>query len=411
MKTVLFLTSRLPLPADDGRSKTLDQYCNMLSKHCRIILVSLKGKKDKNKQANYFEAVEELEYPSFFKKLTNVLMLSFLRGYPLQVSGVYSKVSQKKINEIIKKYQPDIIICDMIRTARYIIKSKNNKAIKILDMDDLLSNRYKSSINTKEDPLGQFKDMLPKRVIKLIRFFHLNRAILSFEFHAMKKQELKSKKYFDKIILVSPKETKLLKEEAKTDKVITWPVCIEKSFNQDFDFYDPYCIGFLGNMDASQNQTTLMYICKEILPILPKKYTILVIGKCSQETKAKYYEYENVQFTGFVDSIDSYIKQCLCLLAPIQYGSGIKIKVLESMGLGIPVLTSIIGVEGLLVEHEKNVLICAEPKDYVKSIEWVCNSENRKKIIEEAFNYLKENHSYELCEKIMLNEILGEKSI
>ena len=117
MKKVLFLTSRLPLPADDGRSVTLKQYLDMLSSECEVGIVSLKGKKNKNEQAQYLKFVEELEYPSFIGKLINVMFMSILGGYPLQVAGVYSKKSQKKFNRIVAEFKPDIIICDMIRTS------------------------------------------------------------------------------------------------------------------------------------------------------------------------------------------------------------------------------------------------------------------------------------------------------
>lgn len=409
MKKILFLTSRLPYPIDDGRSLTLKQYMDILSKHFQVAIVSLKGKKDSNNQPKYLQFVKKISYPSFIEKMKNVLCLSLFRGYPLQVSGVYSKKSQRIFNQIVEEYQPDIIICDMIRTSRYLRKCKYDKAMRILDMDDMLSKRYINSLKTKEDPLGQFKDMLPSFFLKFISIFHLNKFILKFEAKRMKKSEIKEVKYYDKVILVSPSETKRLNELTNTNKVVTWPVCIDSIGEETSVEFNKNQIAFLGNLDVSQNQSTLKYICENILPLLENNYYILVIGKCSETSKELFKDYSRLQFTGYVVDIKEYLQKSFCLLAPIQYGSGIKIKILQSMGFSLPVITSLIGVEGLDVTDKKEILIANTSEEYVEKISWLQTEENRQNIIKEGIKYLKENHSYALGEQIMIQSLKEEK--
>ena len=409
MKKILFLSSRLPNPIDDGRSLTLKQYLDMLSKHFQVAVVSLKGKKDPSNQPQYLDFIKEIPYPSFVEKIKNVLCLSLFRGYPLQVSGVYSKKSQKIFNQIVEEYQPDIIICDMIRTSRYIQKCKYDKAMRILDMDDMLSKRYMNSLKTKEDPLGQFRDMLPPLFLKLISIFHLNKFILKFEAKRMKKSEIKDVKNFDKVILVSPLETKRLNELANTNKVVTWPVCIDSIEEEAHVEFNKNQIAFLGNLDVSQNQSTLKYICENILPLLEDNYYILAIGKCSESSKELFKDYSRVQFTGYVDDIKRCLQKSFCLLAPIQYGSGIKIKILQSMGFSLPVVTSPIGVEGLYVTDQKEILIANTSEEYVEKITWLQNEENRQNIIQEGIKYLKTNHSFQLGEQIMIKSLEEDK--
>lgn len=405
MKKVLFLTSRLPLPADDGRSVTLKQYLDMLSSECEVGIVTLKGKKNKNEQAPYLKFVEELEYPSFVGKLTNVMFMSMIGGYPLQVAGVYSKKSQKKFNKIVTEFKPDIIICDMIRTSKYLKKCKY-ECTKVLDMDDVLSKRYRSSIEAKEDPLGQFKDMLPSFALKIMKLLHCNSLLLKMESKRMVKHEINSVRYFDKVILVSPKEVDELSKITNSDKIFSWPVCVEEKKILSNLSYDKNQICFLGNMDASQNQGTLKYICEKILPKLDKKYHLLVVGKCNENNKNMFREYPRVRFTGFVDSVDEFIHNSLCLLAPIQYGSGIKIKILESMALGLPVITSTIGAEGLSVENGKELFVLSNEDEYVKAIDKLQNVDTRERMIKESLNYVNNNHSFTLGKKIMKEKLL-----
>lgn len=406
-KKVLFLSSRLPYPANDGRSATLLQYIEMLSKYCDISLVSFNNDKDVSRQPTYLKFVEELKYPSFLKKMKNVIWLSFFKGFPLQIAGVYSKKSQKKFDEIVNAYKPDIIICDMLRTSLYLRKCKY-KCEKILDMDDMLSNRYYLSINSKEDALGQFKDSLPKIFVKLVNFFHLNKLMLKIEAKKMRKNEIKSTKYFEKIIFVSPVEAHKFNDMTKKNNAFSWPVCVKMEDKNSIDNIEIISnrLCFLGNMDAVQNQSTLKYICENIFPKLEGQYELLVIGKCSQENMELFSKYHFVKFTGFVDSVLPYVKSSLCMIAPIQYGSGIKIKILDSMRFGVPIITSNIGVEGLEVQNGVELFI-ANDEDYNQIIFNLKNDLNyRNIIINNAFKYIAKKHSYELGEKVLLDKIL-----
>lgn len=408
-KKVLFLTTRLPYPANDGRSVTLLQYLDMLSKYCDVAIVSFNNDKDVNNQPDYLEFVQVINYPSFLTKLWNVFSLSLLRGYPLQISGVYSKKSQKIFNKIVDDYKPDIIICDMLRTSLYLRKCPY-KCEKILDMDDMLSNRYYLSINSNEDPLGQFKDSLPSFFVKLLNVFHLNKLMLKIEAKKMRKNELKAINYFSKIIFVSPIEVEKYNKLTNDNKAFSWPVCVklENELENEVEIKkDTLC--FLGNMDAVQNQSTLKYICDNIYPHFSKKYKILVVGKCSNENKKMFDEYDFLEFTGFVDSFVPYVKSSLCMIAPIQYGSGIKIKVLDGMKLGVPIITTNIGVEGLNVENGKNIFV-VENDDYSEIVDLLSNNLNmRNEIGKNAVSYILNNHSYKIGVKILLEKILEVK--
>ena len=70
------------------------------------------------------------------------------------------------------------------------------------------------------------------------------------------------------------------------------------------------------------------------------------MGKVPQEV-VEEFRGERVDFTGTVDDLRPYIRQCSVFLAPIAYGSGIKTKILEAMAMGVPVVTNSIGGEGI----------------------------------------------------------------
>ena len=400
---ILFISTRLPLPVNDGRSYTLNQYIMSLLSKYDVGLVSLYDDKEVSKQDARLSFVYKLNKTNFITKIFNVFKYSLIKRYPLQLSAIYSYSNYKKLKKIIISFKPDIIICDMLRTSIYL---KKIKCKKILDMDDILSKRYSMVNYSSNNIFGQFSSSLPNLFNKFVNVMHLDKRILQFEHKHMEKLENKSVKSYDNVILVSPLEVKKLKEKTQSLNVSLWPVAVNVSTICKENIYDKNKICFIGNINVSHNFDTLMYLCDHILPYLSAEFKVIVIGKCSKENQQKFVKFSNVEFSGYVDSVENVAKQCLCMVAPIQFGTGIKIKILESMGMGIPVITSQIGVEGLNVENYKNIIIANNPNEYVEAINYLANNANERNLIKNnAIEYVRKNHSFENATNLILETI------
>ena len=71
--------------------------------------------------------------------------------------------------------------------------------------------------------------------------------------------------------------------------------------------------------------------------------------------------FEFIVFTGFVKELDSYLKKTRVYIAPLRFGSGMKVKVLEGLYRGVPTVSTSVGAEGLKVQDEKHIMIANEP--------------------------------------------------
>ena len=76
------------------------------------------------------------------------------------------------------------------------------------------------------------------------------------------------------------------------------------------------------------------------------------------------------------------------------------------MALGLPVITSTIGAEGLSVENGKELFVLSDEDEYVKAIDKLQNVDTRERMIKESLNYVNNNHSFTLGEKIMKEKLL-----
>ena len=100
----------------------------------------------------------------------------------------------------------------------------------------------------------------------------------------------------------------------------------------------------------------------------------IIIGNKPSE-KIKKYSSDKVIVTGFVEDIRPYFAQAKCLAAPIQAGAGIKVKILEAMAMGVPVLTNSMGIEGIDARDGYEYLHCETPREYERAIRKIINGE------------------------------------
>lgn len=101
-----------------------------------------------------------------------------------------------------------------------------------------------------------------------------------------------------------------------------------------------------------------------------------------------------IDVIGFVDDPTSFAYEKGILAAPIISGSGIRIKILEAMAAGIPVVSTKIGAQGINDNNSTNLLVAETDEELINSIIELINSkEKREEIGQNAFNYICKNHN------------------
>ena len=399
MKKILYIATRPISPMKDGRTYLLEQYCKVFSEEFGYeVYVAAFDQMDPQIQPTYLTGVYELQEPNLLEAGFNILIRTFFCRWPIQASLMFSATSQRKIDRLLKLLSPDIVICDMARTAPYVW---NKTCFKILDMEDLLSKRYYRQAEIGQngaEALGQYGAKMPAIVRKFLVKFNAINFFLRVEAKLMKAFEKKAYDKFDNTFFCSPIDTRQFNEVFHaTANCVHVAVENEKIVEKkSIKSIDKNCLLYLGNIEVSANRKSLALIIDEILPRIREvdnDIYLLVVGNCTKHT-AESLKAENVIFTYRVEDVAPYLSKGLCLIAPLTYGSGIKIKILEAMANGVPVVTNSIGTEGLEVVSGENVIICENISDYVNAVQrlkvddkfWECISKNE-------IRYIKNNHS------------------
>lgn len=148
---------------------------------------------------------------------------------------------------------------------------------------------------------------------------------------------------------------------------------------------------FMGNLRAIQNRTAAEFIVFKLAEQLPD-HRIFIVGAGEESFKSS--SRSNVTFTGFVGDYAEIACGCSMLINPVISGTGVKTKILEALAAGIPVLTTNLGVEGLIGAEEilEKGLLVSDIENFSAK---VLQLEQRLKKIDRSMlrNYVENNHS------------------
>lgn len=403
-KKLLFVTTRLFWPTDSGRKLSLYYYCKGIHEkyNCDIYIYSFlesgQTEKDIGKKPEFIKDVRLAKPIGKIDKIQNLATKTLVtRKWPIQCSLYYSRQNSEQIKKYCDEIQPDYIFTDMIRTSMYYDAFRHSRALKVLDMDDLLSARYERQLHAmyKSNISGQYSGRLPGIINKLIGNQMVRDAVLTMERDLTAKAEIHYSKLYDKVIFVSAVETAYLNKKLP-GKAITIPVGINAVPERELAITpEKYLLSYVGNLKVAANVDTLHWIISDILPKIHHNVKFMVIGKCPDDIKEKYKGNNHVIFTGRVDNLVEYIRKSQIFLSPILYGTGIKTKILEAMSMGVPVVTNDVGAEGIAADDGKEFWVrndsiaIAEQVDYLLEHYDVALrvAEAGKKLVEDKYEW------------------------
>jgi glycosyltransferase involved in cell wall biosynthesis len=132
---------------------------------------------------------------------------------------------------------------------------------------------------------------------------------------------------------------------------------------------------FVGSLDYSANVDAVRYLATAILPHLTRRdVRVTVIG--TNPSRAVYAAARRspvrMDVLGYVEDLRPYIETSRCLIVPLRHGGGTRLKILEALSQGLPVLSTRLGCEGLELTHGDEVVVADDPEGFAHSIDRIC---------------------------------------
>ena len=377
-KNILVITTRFPYPPIGGDRLRIYNICKNLSKDFNLTLLSLYENKAEllvEPTDIVFNKIYRIYLP-LWRSLLNAA-INIFSSKPLQISYYKSSELQKMAELLIPDH--DMVLTHLIRAAEF---GRSTHKINILEMTDAISLNYSRITSQK------------------ISFFDLRAFIYRIELSRLKRYEKSIVKDFNLSVLISEVDKRyLFGNNSNQNNLLVISNGVDASH---FKFsFNPALgdIAFIGNMKSYQNYHAASYMATEILPIIRISFPdvrLRLIGRISLKAMEYFIKLDGVDITGEVRDINDAVIGCSVGVCPVTIGAGVQNKILEYMALGLPVVTTSVGAEGLNIASGAECLIANDPISFANA---VINLLSDRKIAEslslQGRTYIEKYHSWD----------------
>ncbi|MBY0564326.1 MAG: glycosyltransferase [Hyphomonadaceae bacterium] len=350
---ILMLLTRHPYREKSGRGFMLRQRIEQLRRRfdTRIVVFD-RAANDGSDQGLIFAPLANL---------SSIALNGFrLSGLPLQTWLYFSSSTRRQVAGLARAVGASAVYVDMLRLAPLAQRLREHVAV-IVDFDDLLSERYRTAARDNYDLMGFLSDRVgPLAVVARL----LAKPLLAWEAARCAEYEKQLLKRCDLALFTSPREAEAMKIDGA--HVLAAPPLIAPRIGAG-------AIGrrliFLGNLRYAENIEMLRTLAAAAAAMAarggwPSDATIEAVGDHSPDLPAKF-DPRHFRFLGRVDDLTMLAGEGV-FLAPVTTGSGVKLKVLDGLSLGCPVVATSKACEGLAVRPNRDLLVAGSAEETLR---------------------------------------------
>jgi len=133
---------------------------------------------------------------------------------------------------------------------------------------------------------------------------------------------------------------------------------------------DGATVMFFGINDYYPNTDGILFLLREIWPRIASRHPrarLKIVGpRPTREILA--HRSDRIEVTGRVDDLRLHMASAAVTVVPLRLGGGTRLKVLEAMAMGKPIVSTVIGAEGIAAVHEQHLLLADEPPQFAAAV-------------------------------------------
>jgi polysaccharide biosynthesis protein PslH len=392
---VTYLTTEFPWPiTSGGRVRTVSQLRVLASlpevERVTLISVSERAVGDTERSA-LAEAIPKLGVvPPVFhpihlwrhpRYVPRVLALR-LFGMPYLVAKWDSHALRKTLRRDLRDSSVDVVYVDHLGMARYLpdIRAERPLSRVVLDQHNVESELFKQ--------LAERSGGLSKQVARA-------------EWRAAARFEKRALESADAVVAVTETDARHFERLARVRAHVV-PVVMEVEHERGPRSGRPHFC-YVGSLRWHPNVAGLDWFCREVWPKIRARLpdaTMEIAGvDLEPDTSGRLpvpdaWRVPGVETVGFLEDLEPLYDRSLAILAPVLGGSGVRIKVLEGLRAGLPIVTTSDGVSGLSLTDGKGVLVANDADGFAERVERLVREEDlRTRLRDEGYAYLEKYHS------------------
>ena len=346
---ILFLSRWFPYPPDNGSKIRIFNILRQLSQLHEVGLVSFRDSNDRAGTGSqlalreHCSVVRSVPLQSFRPASAKALLGLFSRQ-PRYMVDTYSEEMLGVVMAELRRQEYDLVVASELNMVPYALAVPGIPAL--LDEIELA---VFADATQKGAPLRRLRGLLTWWKLAA----YLRRALPRFA----------------ACTVVSEEERELLRRAAPAyADVAVIPNAVDaSSYDGHFAPPQPNTLVFSGALTYSANYDAMRYFLKEIYPAIIRAtpdVQLRVTGDHTGVDLASLGRHQGVQYTGYVADVRPVVAQSWASVVPLRLGGGTRLKILESLALGTPVVATAKGAEGLAVTDGENILIAPDPASF-----------------------------------------------
>jgi len=377
---ILFLSWWFPYPPDNGSRIRIFNLIKYLSRQHEITLLSfIQDERDREYVSileDYCQEVHILPGREFQPWSLKGIM-GFLSPRPRYFVDTYSPAMQRLVQRAFAYKQFDTVIVSQIAMVPYAVGL--NGTPKILEELELSLSR--DQFHSSRGLTGRVR-----WGFSWWKTIHFTARLLRGEFQAC---TVASKQEQANVFSIVP----------EYQPVVIIPNGVDLDFyNGNFGVPEPETLVFSGVLTYSANFDAMSFFLKDIYLLIKAVrpgVTLRITGRTEGVPIHTLPQRDGVVFTGYLDDIRPCVAQSQVSVVPLRVGGGTRLKILEAMALGTPVVSTSKGAEGLDVTPGEDILIADEPAEFADAVLHLLDDErlrarlaaNGRRLVSEKYDW------------------------
>lgn len=378
---VLHFAPRVCWPLDTGAKLRNYHLARVLAARAKVTLLAFDhGEARPAELENPYEEVITVE------RSPGYTLAKILRGAmgrtPLPLLNYTTKPMKQKLAETLRQQQFDVVQVESVHLMGYLrtIRAALGRPLVVCDWHNLeseLMQRY-----SEREP------SLPRRIYAQ----KTARQLRTLERRAMRD--------FDAHIVVSERDRERLLQLKSASSISVIENGVDSSHYSDEAIAAAHAawlnehdragsngsqpsrrqnrIVFVGSMDYHANIDGVIEFAREVWPMLYQRHAQLIftiVGRDPADEVRELASLPGIEITGTVADVRPYYREAVAAVVPLRVGGGSRLKILEAMAAGVPVVSTTLGAEGLEVSHERDILIADTNEELGEAVAAVVESE------------------------------------
>jgi glycosyltransferase involved in cell wall biosynthesis len=362
---ILFLSRWYPYPLDNGAKIRIFYLLKHLAKAHEVDLVAFSEEPidAERREAVLAHCREVSVFPYKRFRPTNLkALLGYFSKIPRAYLDTYNPQMETAVRHLANKNHYDVVIASQIDMALYGLLVPD--AAKIFEEIEITTIYERYQKQTRR--LARFRAGLTWRKLSNYLVYLLGQ--------------------YQAGTVVSENEQELVHDVLPFDHPIAVvPNGVEaKEYLPENVYKEPYSMIYSGSLSYNANFDAVEYFLNEIYPLIRRAFPqaiLSVTGKLDGVLLERLPQLDGVEFTGYVEDIQAKVAGSAVCVVPLRIGGGTRLKVLEALALGAPVVSTSKGVEGLAVSSGKDVLIADDPQAFAQAVGRVFEDQELQKTL------------------------------